>query len=320
MAPSCDAVGQHYVCTASNITSLLTVDKSVLPEDAADPASFEFELTALPPILVDDPNELRFPAGQEQTVVPSQAYSLAEVSQPDFHLTELVCTTAGGTAIPIDELQLLPGATAACRAVNQLGRWTAVKTSDPPTGATVEPGDVIQYTITAHQLLDGGVSHDVVITEDLSGILDDATIVEGSLAVTAGTIEDLGTSRVWTIPALTGSEQLTFSVLVNDDAWDAALNNVVSVGDAGGGIACTDVEDADVPIDESCDQTLHLTPESADAPTPPVTPTPPPGPPGSSLPTTGGGPGIVPLVAFGMLLAGAALHRLSRTRRAHGRS
>nr|WP_243847393.1 LPXTG cell wall anchor domain-containing protein [Microbacterium ulmi] len=297
--------GEHYECTAVNATSLLTVDKTVLPEGAAEPGSFEFELTAIPPIVVDDPNELRFPAGQEQTVVPNQQYSLAEIAQPDFQLTQLECVSDAGDAVPIADLVLAPGDTATCAAVNQLGSWTAVKSSDPPSGTSVAPGDVIRYTVTAIQLFEGGVSTDVVITDDLVDVLDDATVVEGSVSATSGTVEQVGDTRVWTIPSLTGTEELTFEVRVNDDAWDATLDNVVTIAGDGG------VDCADASFEEDCDETHHTTPD------PPPTPTPTPTPPVPSLPATGANsPDALLLSALAALLIGAALLRVSRRERA----
>ncbi len=134
---------------------------------------------------------------------------------PGFELTQFVCAT-GRVPVPIDEFVLLPGEVAKCSAVNQLGNWTAVKSSDPPSGTRVVPGDEVEYTVTALQLFEGGVSADVSITDHLAEVLPYATLVPGSLAASAGTVAQSGTDLVWTIDSLTGTETLTYRVRVDD--------------------------------------------------------------------------------------------------------
>jgi uncharacterized repeat protein (TIGR01451 family)/fimbrial isopeptide formation D2 family protein len=52
------------------------------------------------------------------------------------------------------------------------------KTSDPPTGEAVEPGETVEYTITIENTSSDDVT-DVDLTDDLSNVLDDATITSG---------------------------------------------------------------------------------------------------------------------------------------------
>ena len=49
------------------------------------------------------------------------------------------------------------------------------KSSDPPTGSTVNPGDTITYTLTVHNDSDATVAG-AVVTDDLSAVLNNATV------------------------------------------------------------------------------------------------------------------------------------------------
>ena len=81
------------------------------------------------------------------------------------------------------------------------GAFTLAKTSDPPSGTVVQPGSVVSYTVTLTST--GTVPvHDVVVTDDLAGVLGNATLVDGSVVAPAGTTAalDTATSRlVWTV-------------------------------------------------------------------------------------------------------------------------
>lgn len=283
-------LGEDYECVAVNTTALATVAKTVLPEGAADPADFVFRLTANPPILIPDPQVHEFPAGQDQSLVPNQHYTLDELLRPSFTLTALTCESAGEAVDPAD-LVLLPGATATCAATNQLGDWTATKTSVPATGSEVAPGDVVDYTVTAYQIAAGGTSTGVVVTDDLSGVLDDATLVDGSIVASMATVERSGTSLVWRIDTLTDTAELRFQVRVDDDAWGVSLDNVLT---RSGGQDCATVVDAPGPFTDACDETHHPT---QDPPTPVAPPAPAPAAPPAP-------PSDAGLAATGVALAG----------------
>ena len=81
------------------------------------------------------------------------------------------------------------------------GAYTLSKSSDPAPGSVVQPGSVITYTVTMTSTGDVPV-HDVVVTDDLAGVLADATVVDGSITAPAGTSAalDLPAQRlVWTV-------------------------------------------------------------------------------------------------------------------------
>ena len=120
-----------------------------------------------------------------------------------------------------------------------LASYRVVKSADPVSGTQVAPGDSITYTVTATS--DRGSIAGVVLTDDLSDVLDDATFVTGSaqLIVAGGSpmaVADPISSGAGTwkpvSPAFTLPEgqvaTLTYRVRVNDDAWNATLHNVVT--------------------------------------------------------------------------------------------
>lgn len=122
------------------------------------------------------------------------------------------------------------GSCLACTTTQYSPRWTLAKSSDAPESGIVQPGSVITYTLTV------GNTGPVVLTgaqvrDDLSGVLDDATLV----AVPEGaTLE--GTTLVWSLPevAVDGSVRLTYQVRLADDARGATLHNVAAPATGGG--------------------------------------------------------------------------------------
>ena len=132
------------------------------------------------------------------------------------------------------------------------GAFTIGKTSDPPTGALVAPGTVITYTLTATST--GTVPvHDVVLDDDLSGVLPNATIVEGSVITPAGTSATVSVPEqrlVWTVGTMapTESRTMTYQVRVNADAIGVSIRNSVT---GAGDVPPTDCPD-DAPVDDRC--------------------------------------------------------------------
>ncbi len=104
------------------------------------------------------------------------------------------------------------------------------KTVDPASGSTVRPGDTVTYTVTASNPNDVDATN-VSVSDDLSDILDDATLDEATIAVSDGSVATLtGSAITWngTVPAR-DSITITYSVKVADDATaPATLRNVVT--------------------------------------------------------------------------------------------
>jgi len=239
------------------------------------------------------------------------------------------------------------GADVTCTITNTLpGSFDVAKSSDPPSGSTVAPGATITYTVTARKLA-GVDPQDVVVDDDMSAVLAHASLVAGSITASAGAAELDGTTLRWAIPALQGTQTVTYQVVVAPDADDVRLTNVVtspgsetcvppadqddaSAADvaepaalataagirAGTGTAAMMAAATVADPDDVC-STTHVTPGPSPT-TPPTSPptAAPPAPPGTPgyLPTTGG-PGAGPaLVSLALLALGAALVLAARRR------
>lgn len=272
-------LGQEWVCTAINQTAFLRVIKHV---DGGDAAPDDFAFRVAPVDSSDpDPGQTVHGAaapGTEVNVRPGTDYRVTEISgPPGYVLTSFTCASGKVLSNP-DDFVVEPGGTIVCTATNEHTTWTSSKSSDPPSGSVVQPGDVITYTLTATQLT-GPHTIDAVVTDDLSDVLDNATFVHGSIQAETGTADLTGTTLTWTIPKLTGAVTLTYQMKVNADAWGAALRNhiVAPAPPTGPG----DPGDPSDPGDSqfvpctgtSCGETVHDTP---------------PGPPPGAVGSTGG--------------------------------
>ncbi|WP_108718829.1 DUF5979 domain-containing protein [Miniimonas sp. S16] len=112
------------------------------------------------------------------------------------------------------------------------GSYSVSKTSDPPTGSTVLPGDPITYTMT---VTPGGAGFvdDVVVTDDLTAVLANATLSTEDLEPSQGSavFDDATNHIVWsvgTVDAANGPLTLVYTVKVNDEAFGVRLTNVVT--------------------------------------------------------------------------------------------
>lgn len=109
----------------------------------------------------------------------------------------------------------------------EVANYTTVKSSDPRSGSTVEPGDVVTYTVTVTQ--EGPAPAEARFSDDLSDVLDDATYnrdVEASL----GDAEFRAGRIVWTGTIPVGEvATVTYSVTVKEDIdGEFQLANVVT--------------------------------------------------------------------------------------------
>lgn len=114
---------------------------------------------------------------------------------------------------------------------NPVSSWTASKTAAPATGAWVDPGQTVTYRVTATS--SQGDIADVILTDDLSGVLGHATFVADSatLTIDGGTpiaVDDpAGNSLVTDKFDLPDGKAavLSYRVKVNDDARLDILEN-----------------------------------------------------------------------------------------------
>ncbi|MFK4762117.1 SpaA isopeptide-forming pilin-related protein [Microbacterium sp. ZW T5_45] len=179
------------------------------------------------------------------------------------------------------------------------GEWTLAKTSDPASGTEVATGSTISYTLTASNDTDYAVN-DVVVSDDLSDVLDDASFGEFTND-DDGRATRSGDTITWNVGTIApnSSVSVTYTVVVGSEAFDATIRNVVT----GSG----EVPPTDCTVDDPC-STEHTTPPAPVVP--PVTP------PSTPLATTGGTiPLIAVTVALSLLIGGSVL-LIARRRKA----
>ena len=150
-------------------------------------------------------------------------------------LTNLV-TAAGSETCPPPQADPEPE----CSTTHYTPGYTLTKACDPADGATVQPGDTVTYTLTVTNNSDGVVTG-AIVTDDLTDVLDNATLDEASITPT-GQATLTGTTLTWNVPTLQpdATATLAYTVTVDDDAFNETLANVATPGPGG---EC--VEDAD---------------------------------------------------------------------------
>ena len=105
--------------------------------------------------------------------------------------------------------------------------WVLNKSSDPASGAQVVPGQTITYSVTVTPT-GPGVTDDIVVTDDLSGVLpyatvDDVDAPQGSASISGNTL-------TWNVGTLEpdGPITLTYKAKVKPGEYDVVLKNVVT--------------------------------------------------------------------------------------------
>ncbi|KRC42074.1 hypothetical protein ASE15_19060 [Oerskovia sp. Root22] len=229
-------LGADVTCTILNTAQQpsLTLVKQVVNDSggSAEPADWTLE--------ADGPTPLSGVSGDPAVTgadVEAGDYALSETGGPEgYEASDWTCEipgSDGGAATPVEvtdgTVQVAVGQTVVCTVVNDdiPAPFTVVKSSDPGSGATVLPGDVITYTVTVATVGEG-FDPDVVVTDDLAQVLNNATLVEGSIEASTGGAVLTGTSLVWTIGDLVDTETITYQVRVNDGAYGVTLTNVVT--------------------------------------------------------------------------------------------
>ncbi|MBN0039096.1 VWA domain-containing protein [Cellulosimicrobium cellulans] len=308
-------LGQHTSCEIVNRTAQLALRKVVENGDGSPAPPSAWSLTATP-VGDDLPADLEpvtvpgtsSPLGLRFFVRPGTVYELSENAAPDapdgYALAGIQCG-AGPTPRAVATVTVDPLAGIICtfRNVAEPSTWTVEKSSDPEPGSRVTPGSTITYTLSATDLGGGAERpHDLVVVDDLSGVLAHATLVEASVEASAGTAALDGTTLTWTVPLLDPSATLTYQVVVDDDATDVTLTNAVT---ADGAEACADSA-------PDCRTTTHVVPPHPQPPGPgdPAEPSQPGAPPADAaapadgLPLTGAGLGGAVLAALALVGVG----------------
>ncbi|WP_156888952.1 isopeptide-forming domain-containing fimbrial protein [Rhodococcus sp. BH4] len=140
-----------------------------------------------------------------------------------------------GTTPPVDPPEVCDPATQLCTTHPvKVPGFTVAKAADPVSGTNVAAGQTITYTVTGANT--GNTTLDpVVLTDDLSKVLDNATLVDGSLKATVDGVDGAaptlsGTTLTWTGGLEAGkSVVLTYQVKINDGvAGGTLINNKVT--------------------------------------------------------------------------------------------
>ncbi|MGE2847106.1 isopeptide-forming domain-containing fimbrial protein [Rhodococcus sp. 2.95] len=140
-----------------------------------------------------------------------------------------------GTTPPVDPPEVCDPATQLCTTHPvKVPGFTVAKAADPVSGTNVAAGQTITYTVTGSNT--GNTTLDpVVLTDDLSKVLDNATLVDGSLKATVDSVDGAaptlsGTTLSWTGALEAGkSVVLTYQVKINDGvAGGVLINNKVT--------------------------------------------------------------------------------------------
>ena len=175
--------------------------------------------------------------------------------------------------------------TGECETEHVYGWYSFAKDAVPAPGTELAVGDEVTYTLTVTQSGPGVVTG-ASITDDLSAVLDDATLT-GSASASAGSVTVVDGVLSWTgdLP-VDGVVTITYSVTVTGDG-DGTLANAVTSDDPRA--ECDDVCETEHPV--------------------PPTPQPPAPPTGVDLPRTGVDAGALAGAALVLLLLGALLAR-----------
>ncbi|WP_257233557.1 DUF7927 domain-containing protein [Rhodococcus qingshengii] len=140
-----------------------------------------------------------------------------------------------GTTPPVDPPEVCDPATQLCTTHPvKVPGFTVAKAADPVSGTNVAAGQTITYTVTGANT--GNTTLDpVVLTDDLSKVLDNAALVDGSLKATVDGVDGAaptlsGTTLTWTGALEAGkSVVLTYQVKINDGvAGGTLINNKVT--------------------------------------------------------------------------------------------
>ncbi len=145
----------------------------------------------------------------------------------------LINNKVTGTAKPPTGPEITPPPVTTEHPVKVPG-FTVAKAADPVSGTNVAAGQTITYTVTGSNT--GNTTLDpVVLTDDLSKVLDNATLVDGSLKATVDGVDATaptlsGTTLTWTGALEAGkSVVLTYQVKINDGvAGGTLINNKVT--------------------------------------------------------------------------------------------
>ena len=201
------------------------------------------------------------------------------------------------------------------------GRSLAVtKSVVNTTDGDVSAGDVLTYTVTATNTSarDFTVADPAVVIDDLTGVLDDATL--GAISSDPAGVQRIGNQLVWSGPLTAGATvTITYSVTVGPDGVAGADRRLINVAFVGAQVPTPDQpvnppSSCVAPACASTDDMVVPTPQVSTSTVPQVTLPIPPAP--GVLPRTGSGTTIPLAVLAGVFVIGGwVLVQVTRRRR-----
>lgn len=168
------------------------------------------------------------------TLAPNGTATLtysAQINDPDLGNHRMRNTVVASDDVP-SNCRAGSTDTACSTDTGNIGQVTVTKSAVPTSGTVVAVGDTVTYTLRV--LNDSGEAvTGTSMTDDLAGVLDDATLVSGSLTTTAGFADITDGVLTWTGDLDAGaSATVTFAVTVKDTASSTGdhslVNHVVS--------------------------------------------------------------------------------------------
>ena len=247
--------GGNVVCQITNTarSPLLTLVKVVdVGQTGSSATAADWSLIASGPTPISG-----ISGSATVTSAPVQVgtYTLSESAGPaGFTPSAWKCE---GATVTGSSITLAEGDNATCTIVNtaQAARWTVTKSSSPGSNVYLTPGSVITYYVTATKL--GGINPtNIVVSDDLTDVFTDATLVPGSLSAPSGTTAFTGAVLTWNIPELATSSTLTYQVRINDNAFGRTLVNSAT---GLGAEPCVSTEATQGVTIADCDTTVHYT-------------------------------------------------------------
>ncbi|MFE6715451.1 hypothetical protein [Streptomyces sp. NPDC057695] len=187
-----------------------------------------------------------------------QVYAFA--SNGDINQLNSLPTTASTAALPVTTIKATGegfyGATSTQDAGTCVAPAYTIAKKATPAG-TAKEGDTITYTVTVKNT--GTTAAAGNFSDDLSDVLDDATLVAGSVTSTSGTATVTDDTLNWTGTLAPGATAtVTYQVQVNTpDNGDRLLTNVAVPTAPGGTCATTRGCTTTIEVDENCDKPDH---------------------------------------------------------------
>lgn len=214
------------------------------------------------------------------TVAPGTTGIITNTAKVTPPAQTAVPNMPGGGPVPVPgSTTMVPTVDPACPPLPGVGcsatvntpvepQWTIAKSASvgtqPSNGQWVKPGDTITYTVTATS--NRGQINNVVLTDNLADVLDQATFVPGSAVLTIGSAAPVAvanpvapsttlTTQQFILPA-GQTAVLSYKVTVKADAWSAQLVNVAT---GAGSVTPVRCATSTTPLAPEC-STTHLTP------------------------------------------------------------